>query len=201
MKLLLASNNKHKADEISAIFEKLLPGKIQLILPKDLSDEKIDPIEDGEALVDNAFIKANEFYKRFGIPCIADDTGLEIDALNGEPGVKSARYAGDECNDAANRKKVLEALKGKTGAERTARFKTVFCLIDDDDSTFVGGICPGRIIEEERGEGGFGYDSIFVPDDYDQTFAELPAHVKNEISHRAVASVNLAVILKQLFDL
>jgi XTP/dITP diphosphohydrolase len=120
-----------------------------------------------------------------GCNCFADDTGLEVDALNGEPGVYSARYAGEPSNTQRNIEKLLENLKGKEN--RKAQFTTVIAVILNNEIYFFEGAISGQIIDNQRGEGGFGYDSVFIPDGYDKTFAELPAEVKNSISHRAVA--------------
>ncbi len=197
MKILLASNNRHKQRELQAIFDENAPGLIDLVLPADVLDEKIDVIEDGDTLEANAMKKADEFYRTTGLPCIADDTGLEIDALNGAPGVHSARFAGEYGNDAANRKKALEQLEGVPIENRTARFRTVICFAGESGFEFVEGRCEGKIIDEERGKEGFGYDPIFVPESYDKTFAQMSPEEKNDISHRADAARNFVEILKK----
>jgi XTP/dITP diphosphohydrolase len=148
-----------------------------------------DVVEDGVTLEENAKKKAVEIALATGCWAMADDSGLEVDALNGAPGVYSARYAGEHCSYADNNVKLLEALAGKT--KRTARFRTVIALSDPAGSVeTVSGECIGTVIEEQRGTNGFGYDPLFVPDGYSQTFAELSAEVKNRISHRANALQN-----------
>jgi XTP/dITP diphosphohydrolase len=126
---------------------------------------------------------------KYGIDCFADDTGLEIEALGGKPGVRSARYAGEDCNADNNIKKVLAELKGEHN--RKARFRTVICLIEDGRENYFEGIVEGRIIDEKRGKEGFGYDPVFIPDGYSTTFAEMPLNAKNSISHRGRAIASL----------
>ncbi|MDR1116422.1 MAG: non-canonical purine NTP pyrophosphatase, partial [Tannerella sp.] len=138
--------------------------------------------------------KARYVKEHFGQDCFADDTGLEVEALNGEPGVRSARYAGDGHDSNANIAKLLQALEGKHS--RKARFRTVIALIIDGRELLFEGTVSGQITEDRRGESGFGYDPVFLPDGFDRTFAELGADVKNEISHRAVATGKLAEWLK-----
>jgi len=135
-------------------------------------------------------------YTRFNLDCFADDTGLEIHALGGKPGVISARYAGPECNADNNIDKVLSELSGLT--DRSARFRTVISLIIDGKVSYFEGIVNGRIIESRRGTSGFGYDPIFIPDGYDQTFAEMDLDLKNQISHRGIATARLIDFLKRL---
>lgn len=200
MKILLGSNNKHKAREMQQIFDKLMPGKIELVRPADVLENMIDPVEDGETFEANAQIKAEAFFNESGLPSFADDTGLEVEALGNEPGVHSARYAGIHGDDEANRKKVLEELS-EINKNRRAQFRTVICYFDGKEPVFVEGICKGKIIEEQRGSGGFGYDPIFVPDGYTQTFSEMPADEKNKISHRGKAARNLIDVLKKKIDL
>ncbi len=194
MKILLASNNKHKAEEIKHILDEILPNQIELVLPKQITDTPIDPEETGINLGENAEIKAKAFFDEYKIICIADDTGLEIEALDMAPGVNSARFSGVHGNDKANRSKVLDLLKNKNN--RNARFRCVFCFYDGKAKHFSEGICNGKIIDDERGEMGFGYDSIFVPDGFNQTFAEMNSSEKNAISHRFKATLNLADFLK-----
>ncbi|WP_127844143.1 non-canonical purine NTP diphosphatase [Psychroflexus aestuariivivens] len=189
MKLIFATHNPNKVEEIRQI----MPSYIQLLSLSDIDfHEEIE--ETGNTIEDNAKIKAEVISKKFEIPCFADDTGLEVDALNGEPGVKSARYAGEEKNDSANRKKLLENLKDKT--QRSARFKTVISYIDGKlEKTFTG-ICEGEITEKPSGNGGFGYDPIFKPSSKNQTFAEMSAEEKNSISHRALAFQKMLEFLR-----
>lgn len=199
MKILVGTNNKHKLSELQAIFNEEAPGKIQLVSPKETLDFPLDPEENGDTLEANAKIKAEEFHKASNLPSIADDTGLEIEALGGRPGVHSARFAGAQGDDAENRKKALRLMREVPDEQRNARFRTVICFAGAGGTYFIDGECRGKIIREERGSGGFGYDSIFVPDGFDKTFAELPPQTKNEISHRANAAKNFAEFLKEKF--
>lgn len=189
-KLVFATHNAHKVDEVRAI----LPASVELVGPAALGCHDEIP-ETGDTLRDNALQKVQYIHDRFGIDCFADDTGLEVEALDGAPGVYSARYAGEPADFAKNRAKLLSALAGISN--RRAQFRTVVSLILNDKTYFFEGIVTGRIIAEERGVGGFGYDSVFVPDGYDKTFAELPAAVKNSISHRARAMEQLNNFLAQ----
>ncbi len=189
-KLVFATHNAHKVDEVRAI----LPASVELVGPAALGCHDEIP-ETGKTLRDNALQKVQYIHDRFGVDCFADDTGLEVEALDGAPGVYSARYAGEPADFAKNRAKLLAALTGISN--RRAQFRTVVSLILNDKTYFFEGIVTGRIIAEERGVGGFGYDSVFVPDGYDKTFAELPAAVKNSISHRARAMEQLNNFLAQ----
>ena len=189
-KLVFATHNAHKVDEVRAI----LPASVELVGPAALGCYDEIP-ETGTTLRDNALQKVQYIHDRFSIDCFADDTGLEVEALDGAPGVYSARYAGEPADFAKNRAKLLAALTGISN--RRAQFRTVVSLILNDKTYFFEGIVTGRIIAEERGVGGFGYDSVFVPDGYDKTFAELPAAVKNSISHRARAMEQLNNFLTQ----
>ncbi len=189
-KLVFATHNAHKVDEVRAI----LPASVELVGPAALGCHDEIP-ETGDTLRDNALQKVQYIHDRFGVDCFADDTGLEVEALDGAPGVYSARYAGEPADFAKNRAKLLAALTGISN--RRAQFRTVVSLILNDKTYFFEGIVTGRIIAEERGVGGFGYDSVFVPDGYDKTFAELPAAVKNSISHRARAMEQLNNFLAQ----
>ena len=189
-KLFFATLNAHKVDEVRAI----LPASVELVGLAALGCHDEIP-ETGNTLRDNALQKVQYIHDRFGIDCFADDTGLEVEALDGAPGVYSARYAGEPADFAKNRAKLLSALAGISN--RRAQFRTVVSLILNDKTYFFEGIVTGRIIAEERGVGGFGYDSVFVPDGYDKTFAELPAAVKNSISHRARAMEQLNNFLTQ----
>lgn len=189
-KLVFATHNAHKVDEVRAI----LPASVELVGPAALGCHDEIP-ETGDTLRDNALQKVQYIHDRFGVDCFADDTGLEVEALDGAPGVYSARYAGEPADFAKNRAKLLAALTGISN--RRAQFRTVVSLILNGKTYFFEGIVKGRIIAEERGVGGFGYDSVFVPDGYDKTFAELPAAVKNSISHRARAMEQLNNFLAQ----
>lgn len=189
-KLVVATNNAHKLEEISQI----LGENIELLSLKDIQCITEIP-ETADTLEGNAQQKAEYIYKHFGLDCFADDTGLEVEALDGAPGVFSARYAGNENNSEANMQKLLLNLQGANN--RKAQFRTVICLIIGGKTHLFEGICKGRIIEEKRGETGFGYDPIFVPEGYNETFAELGNDIKNKISHRAKAVDLLCKFLKQ----
>lgn len=199
--ILIASNNEHKQKEILQIFLQNNITNIEIVKPKEVLSDFIDVIEDGDTLEKNAVKKAKEFHHASQLPSIADDTGLEIDYLNGEPGVLSARYAGEHGNDAMNRKKVLEMLSGVALEKRTARFRTVIAFDDGKTQEIVEGKIEGKIIFEEKGTNGFGYDSIFMPDTCNKTFAEMSDEEKNRISHRANATKNLTYFLKHYYGL
>lgn len=182
MKLLIATRNAHKLREIREIFD--IPG-LEIVSALDYP-EIPDVVEDGETLEANAIKKAVTLARATGLWSMADDTGLEVAALNGEPGVYSARYAGEDARYADNNRKLLDALNGTT--DRSAQFRCVIALADPSgDAQTVEGICRGRIADAVRGDGGFGYDPLFVPDGFDRTFAELSAEEKNRISHRGRA--------------
>jgi XTP/dITP diphosphohydrolase len=186
MKLLIASNNKHKINEIQSILDEKFPSKYQALSPANLS-LNLDVEENADTLEGNAELKARAFFEHTGIPVIADDTGLEVDALNGKPGVYSARFAGEPANDENNRRKILTLLKDIPDEQQTARFRTVICYIDKNTREFIEGKCEGKIINEERGNEGFGYDSVFIPRGFERTFAEMSSDEKNAISHRGRA--------------
>ena len=188
-KLVVATNNAHKLEEIAAI----LGDEMELFSLKDINCHADIP-ETADTLEGNARQKAMYIYENYGMDCFADDTGLEVDALNGAPGVFSARYAGDGHDSEANMQKLLKELKGKEN--RKAQFRTAICLIMEGKEYLFEGIVKGHIIEEKRGGAGFGYDPIFVPEGYNQTFAELGNDVKNTISHRARAVEKLCTFLK-----
>lgn len=180
MKWVFASKNEHKVSEIRA----LLPDRITLQSLNDIGwDADIE--ETGETLEANAVIKAKTVFVATGIPCFADDSGLEVAALNGRPGVHSARYAGPEKSDFNNCQKLLSELKGMEN--RKAKFKTVIAYVDDQGSHLFAGEVHGAIIHEFRGTMGFGYDPLFVPDGWNLTFAEVTKDEKNNVSHRAKA--------------
>jgi XTP/dITP diphosphohydrolase len=189
MKLVFATNNLHKLKEISAII-----GKDYKILSlKDISCFEEIP-ETRETLAGNALEKAAFIYYKYHCNCFADDTGLEIDALGGRPGVYSARYAGEPVNFENNMNKVLKELENIEN--RNARFITVIALIINDNKYFFEGVVKGKILKEKRGNMGFGYDPIFMPEGYDRSFAELTAEEKNAISHRGIATAKLIGFLK-----
>jgi len=190
-RLLFASANKHKIAEIRALVE---PLGYELLGLHDLSFFDDIP-ETGTTLRENAYLKASFLHQKLEMPCFADDSGLEVEALHGAPGVHSARYAGEPRNDLNNLNKLLHALAGES--KRKACFKTVICLINEQGEThYFEGRVDGEIITEARGQGGFGYDPVFVPEGYQLTFAELPAEVKNQISHRALAVQGLLTQLQ-----
>jgi XTP/dITP diphosphohydrolase len=180
MNLIFATNNQNKAKEI----ETLLPPKFSVQSLKDIGFNEDIP-ETADTIEGNALLKARFIFGRFGGNCFADDTGLEVEALNGEPGVYSARYAGEACDAKANMEKLLQELKGQ--GNRNARFKTVIALILNGREYLFEGIINGVITEEERGERGFGYDPVFMPEGYSITFAEMELQEKNLISHRGIA--------------
>lgn len=189
-KLVVATNNAHKLEEISAI----LGDKIELLSLKDI--QCLDDIpETADTLEGNARQKAQYITDKYGMDCFADDTGLEVEALNGAPGVFSARYAGDGHNSEANMRKLLKELEGIDN--RKAQFRTAICLIQNGEEYLFEGIVKGEIIGEKRGGAGFGYDPIFVPEGHDLTFAELGNDIKNTISHRARAVEKLCLFLKK----
>lgn len=184
-KLILSSGNPHKVDELKKILANL---EIQVLTKDEVGQGDLDVIEDGDTLEANALKKARALAEKVEGIVLADDTGLFVDALNGEPGVYSARYAGEECSYQANNTKLLGALAGVAPEKRTARFKTVIALIDEKGAEYIiEGVCEGRILEEKKGSAGFGYDPLFLPEGYEQTFAELGEDIKNKISHRARA--------------
>ena len=188
MDLIFATNNAHKLAEVSAV----LGGGFRLMTPRDCGVGEEIP-ETQPTLEGNARQKARYLYERTGRDCFADDTGLEVEALGGAPGVHSARYATDGHDFAANNRLLLKNLAGAT--DRRARFRTVICLILAGEEHLFEGIVRGRIIGEERGAGGFGYDPLFVPDGCDETFAEMEAGRKNALSHRGRAVRELAAYL------
>jgi len=189
MKLVFATHNQHKLKEVQS----LLPKSIDLLSLNDIGcNEEIH--ETGKTLEENAIIKAGFVTKKYGYDCFADDTGLLVDALNGAPGVYSARYAGQQKSGEDNINKLLSHLKDEKN--RTARFKTVIILNLNNEQYKFEGAVEGEIINEKLGKNGFGYDPIFQPHGYDQTFAQLPLSVKNRISHRGKAIQELITFLK-----
>jgi XTP/dITP diphosphohydrolase len=195
-KLVVSTGNSHKVYEIRKILADL---DIEVLSKNDIGLEKFDVVEDGLTLEENSVKKARELAERTNFMVIADDSGLFVDSLNGEPGVYSSRYAGEDGNDKKNNINLLENLKDKK--DRSAAFKTVIALITEDKTLYtVEGICPGSIGVEPNGENGFGYDPLFIPDGYDKSFAELGDEVKNKISHRARALENLKAILKSIME-
>lgn len=188
-KIVFATNNQHKLVEVRAV----LGNQIEIISLEQLDCNDEIP-ETGNTLEANALIKAKYINEKFGLDCFADDTGLEVDALGGKPGVYSARYAGEAQNSRKNMEKLLENLSNTN--HRSARFRTVIAFIENENIHYFEGIIEGEIIKESRGNTGFGYDPIFVPAGYSKTFAELGADEKNKISHRALAVKKFADYLK-----
>lgn len=183
-KLVLGTNNKDKVIEIKDILKEV---DIEIKTLIDLNI-KIEVEEDKDTLEGNALKKAEEMWRVVKMPCTADDTGLFVDALEGAPGVYSSRYAGEDVTYSDNRKKLLCNLDGVPLMSRTAYFRTVVCYYYAKDKyRLFDGVCEGKILFTERGENGFGYDAIFLPNGYEKTFAELEIEVKNSISHRAIA--------------
>ena len=191
MRLLFATNNSHKLSEVREI-----AGKDYQILSLKDADQDVDIPETQETLEGNARQKAWFIYDQTGIDCFADDTGLEVDALNGRPGVYSARYTGEGCSFDDNVRKILEELDGVEN--RNACFRCVVCLILDGNEYLFEGRIPGVITQERRGSDGFGYDPVFQPDGNIQTFAEMPPHLKNGISHRGIAASKMFRYLKRI---
>ena len=189
--LIFATNNINKLKEIrSAVSEFDIIGLKDLNITEDIP-------ETGNSLKDNALQKAKYIYEKTGLDCFADDTGLEIEALDGRPGVYSARYAGPDCDSEANIKKILKELKSHKN--RKAQFKTVIALIIDGKKYFFDGKVEGEILKQKQGIDGFGYDPIFRPFGYDQSFAEMSLELKNKISHRGLAVIKLIKFLKNKF--
>lgn len=189
-KFVFATNNSHKLEEVTAI----LGEKVELLSMKDIKCDTDIP-ETADTLEGNALLKARYIFDNYHLDCFADDTGLEVETLNGAPGVYSARYAGGEGHDAqANMLKLLHELDGKEN--RKAQFRTAISLILDGKEYLFEGVIKGEIIKEKRGDSGFGYDPVFMPEGYDRTFAELGNDIKNQISHRALAVQKLCEFLQ-----
>lgn len=191
MQLIFATHNKNKIKEISG----LINDKYRIISLEDINF--FDEIsETASTIEENASLKSKFIYNKYKLCCFADDTGLEIDALGGKPGVYSARYAGEQKNSNDNIHKVLTEMEGVPNRE--ARFKTIISLIIEGKEKQFEGIITGKISEKVKGDKGFGYDPIFIPDGYDITFAEMPFELKNKISHRAIAVNKLVDYLNQI---
>ena len=180
MKIVLATRNPGKIREMRRLLADL---PVEVASAEEFSAPDVE--EDADTLEGNALKKARALFQVTGLPSLADDTGLEVQALSGAPGVRSARFAGPDADDAANRAHLLESLRNES--DRAARFRTVLAFVSGDEETFFEGTCAGHIIREERGEEGFGYDSIFIPEGDERTFAEMNADDKNVVSHRARA--------------
>ena len=191
MRLIFASNNQHKIEELKAFAGK----EIEIVSLKDAGID-IDIPEPHDTLEENASEKSWTIYKLTGSDCFSEDTGLEIEALNGEPGVKSARYAGEARSFKDNIEKVLNKLSAETN--RNARFRAVISLIVDGNETQFEGICNGKIIDTPQGTEGFGYDPIFIPDGSNRSFAEMSIEEKNRFNHRTKAAAKLVAYLQNM---
>jgi len=189
IRLCFATNNKHKLEEVKAI----LPEKFELVSLSEI--ECFEELPENQRTIEgNALEKARFVFEKYGVDCFADDTGLEVEELHGEPGVDTAHYAGPERDADKNMDLLLQNLAGKSN--RKARFKTVFSLFWQGEMYNFEGIVPGEISLEKKGTLGFGYDPIFIPDGFSQSFAELGSEVKNRLSHRAAATKRLAEFLE-----
>jgi XTP/dITP diphosphohydrolase len=187
--LVFATNNKHKTEEVG----KLLLNEYKVLNLSDIGCT-VDIPETGDTFEENAFLKSSYVVKNYQLDCFADDSGLEIEVLNNEPGIYSARYSGQK-DDQVNLELVLQKLEGLSN--RKARFKTVISLIQGEQNHFFEGVINGYILENPIGDQGFGYDPIFVPEGYEQSFAQMSMEQKNQISHRAIAMRKLIAFLKE----
>lgn len=195
-KLILSSGNKHKIKEIKNILKDM---PFDVVSKDDIGFEDFDVVEDGDTLEENAFKKAFELSKLIKGIIIADDTGLFVDALNGQPGVYSARYAGEHVSYTDNNKLLLKNLSEVPMEKRTAQFKTVMAVVlENGERLMVEGVCRGKIALKSRGENGFGYDPLFIVEDTNKTFSEMTDEEKNKISHRANALKNLKEKLEEV---
>ncbi|MBR5851935.1 MAG: non-canonical purine NTP diphosphatase [Bacteroidaceae bacterium] len=190
MKLVFATNNKHKLQEVRDI----VGNRVEVLSLSDIGCCDDIP-ETADTLQGNALIKARHICGKYGLDCFADDTGLEVEALGGAPGVYSARYAGEECDSEANMRKLLENLTGKSN--RNAQFRTVIALIIDGKEMLFDGIVKGTIATEKKGDSGFGYDPIFIPEGHTESFAQMSGEMKNSMSHRFRATQQLGDYLKE----
>jgi XTP/dITP diphosphohydrolase len=193
MKLVFATNNRHKLKEVKDI----LSSRVEVLSLAEIGCHDDIP-ETGATLEENALIKARWVSEKYNCNCFADDTGLEVEALGGAPGVYSARYAGEECNSEANMQKLLHNLTGENN--RNAQFRTVIALIINNREFTFDGIVKGTISTGKMGEAGFGYDPIFVPEGYSQSFAQMGSEEKNRISHRYRATEKLSKYLRENYD-
>lgn len=193
MKLVFATNNKHKLQEVRDI----VGDRVEVLSLADIGCYDDIP-ETADTLQGNALIKARHIYEKYGLDCFADDTGLEVESLGGAPGVYSARYAGEECNSEANMHMLLENLTGISN--RNAQFRTVIALIIKGEEMLFNGVVKGTIATEKKGDSGFGYDPIFVPDGHTDSFAQMSSEMKNSMSHRFRATQQLGNYLKENYD-
>ena len=193
MQIVLATHNRGKMKEMSSILAHL---PVKLLTLDDFPQIGEIP-ETGETLKENAFIKAETVHQKTGLPALADDTGLEVDALDGAPGVHSSRYDGETATFEDNCRKMLQEMDGIPAEERTARFHTVIAFVSDSGNEWTEGMVEGRILEKKQGDGGFGYDPLFYYPPLKKTFAELNSEQKNNISHRGKALRNFCQILEK----
>lgn len=191
-RIVLATRNKNKIEEIKTILSDL---RIEILTLNDFP-EMPELKEDGSTFQDNSFQKAQTVLRYTKTPALADDSGLEVFYLNGRPGIRSARYAGDRVTDEENNEKLLGEMRGVPPRRRRAQFRAVLTLVGNGYSETTEGICAGRLAESPRGTNGFGYDPIFIPDGFPRTYAELTAEEKNRISHRAKALAKMKEILQ-----
>lgn len=192
--IIAASRNAHKIKELEVVTARF---GMKIISRDEAGIPPFEVEENGDTFEENSFIKAEAILKYSGKPTISDDSGLEVEYLDGAPGVYSARFAGDDCNDKRNNEKLIDLLEGVPYKERRAKFVSVVTLLFPDGKKIVArGECPGHIIDKEEGDNGFGYDPLFVPEGYGSTFAMLDSSVKNQISHRAKALELLAELLR-----
>lgn len=195
-KLVISTGNKNKVEEIRDILKDI---EIEVLAKGDLGLGPIEVVEDGDTLASNSLKKARALGEKTDYMVIADDSGLFVDYLNGDPGVHSSRYAGEDGDDQANNEKLLRELKGVAMEDRGASFKTVIAIIDEDKKeSLLFGQCKGKIGFEEKGKGGFGYDPLFIPESYEETFSEMGEEEKNKISHRAKALKELKKEISKL---
>ena len=196
MKIILATHNKDKRKEMMAA---LIDLNVKILSLEDFSLVG-EIIEDGKSLVENAKIKAQAVFDITGIPAISDDTGLSVDALNGAPGVYSARYAGENATYTDNVEKLVDEMKNIPSENRGAQFQTVMVYIDKDTELIADGVVKGQITDTSKGVGGFGYDPVFYIPEKEKTFAEMTIQEKNQISHRGIALRNLKGILRSYLN-
>lgn len=193
-RIVLATKNKGKIKEMR---ELLAPMNIEVLSLADFSPVD-DAEENGATFAENAMLKARYYFAHTGTPCLADDSGLEVDALGGRPGVYSARYSGEDATDAANNAKVLREMEGIEKDKRTARFRCAMALVGEGIELTTDGTCEGTLLTEEHGQGGFGYDPIFYVPKFDRTLAEMSSEEKNSISHRGAAVRKMADLIAEM---
>ena len=193
-RIVLATKNKGKIKEMR---ELLAPMNIEVLSLADFSPVD-DAEENGATFAENAMLKARYYFAHTGTPCLADDSGLEVDALGGRPGVYSARYSGEDATDAANNAKVLREMEGIEKDKRTARFRCAMAFVGEGVELTTDGTCEGTLLTEERGQGGFGYDPIFYVPKFDRTLAEMSSDEKNSISHRGAAVRKMADLIAEM---